>query len=125
MVAITHPGTFTARPVRGARPARAAVPAVYRRRRLAAAGLLALLLAVGLLLVDVVGAALDRGTAEPSFGGERVAEVSVVVEPGDTVWSIAAALAPGDDPRPVVDALVAANGGSALQVGQRLVLRLP
>ena len=54
-----------------------------------------------------------------------VAEVQVVVQPGDTVWSIAAALAEGDDVRPVVDAIVEANGGADLVAGQRLELRLP
>jgi Tfp pilus assembly protein FimV len=47
-----------------------------------------------------------------------------VVRPGDTLWSIAAAIAPDSDPRPVVDALRDANGGPNLQVGARLVIRL-
>jgi Tfp pilus assembly protein FimV len=44
-----------------------------------------------------------------------------VVEPGDTLWSIARRVAPGRDPRPVVDGLIEANdvrGG--LQAGQEL-----
>jgi hypothetical protein len=44
-----------------------------------------------------------------------------VVQPGDTLWTIATEVAPDRDPRPVVDALRSANGGSAtLQVGARL-----
>lgn len=46
-----------------------------------------------------------------------------VVKPGDTLWSIAATIAPDSDPRPVVDALRAANGGPSIQVGQRLTIR--
>jgi Tfp pilus assembly protein FimV len=46
-----------------------------------------------------------------------------VVKPGDTLWSIASAIAPNSDPRPVVDALRAANGGPDIQVGQRLTIR--
>jgi Tfp pilus assembly protein FimV len=46
-----------------------------------------------------------------------------VVKRGDTLWSIASAIAPDSDPRPVVDALRAANGGSDIQVGQRLTIR--
>lgn len=42
--------------------------------------------------------------------------------PGDTFWSLARELAPGRDPRPVVDRLVAANGGSSIMVGQQLVI---
>ncbi|MFV0523793.1 MAG: hypothetical protein ACK5RL_04770 [Acidimicrobiales bacterium] len=45
-----------------------------------------------------------------------------VVHWGDTYWGIATEIAPGRDPRPVVDALVAANGSSTLQVGQRIVI---
>jgi hypothetical protein len=45
-----------------------------------------------------------------------------IARSGDTFWSLAEALDPGD-PRPVVDALVAANGGSsAIAIGQRLVI---
>ena len=45
-----------------------------------------------------------------------------VVKPGDTLWTIAAAIAPDSDPRPVVHALRAANGGPNIQVGQRLTI---
>ena len=45
-----------------------------------------------------------------------------VARPGDTFWALAQELAPDRDPRPVVDALVVANGGSSIQVGQRLVI---
>jgi Tfp pilus assembly protein FimV len=46
-----------------------------------------------------------------------------VVKPGDTLWSIAAAIAPDSDPRPVVDTLREQNGGPDLQVGERLTIR--
>jgi hypothetical protein len=45
-----------------------------------------------------------------------------VVRPGETLWAIARAIAPNDDPRAVVDELIALNGGAPLEVGQRLVL---
>ncbi|HEX6236135.1 MAG TPA: LysM domain-containing protein [Acidimicrobiales bacterium] len=45
-----------------------------------------------------------------------------VVQPGDTLWTIARRIAPDSDPRPVVDALRSANGGAELGVGQELVL---
>jgi hypothetical protein len=45
-----------------------------------------------------------------------------VVRPGDTLWSIAADVAPGRDPRPVVDELARRAGGATLQVGQRIAL---
>jgi len=45
-----------------------------------------------------------------------------VVQPGDTLWSIAHQLQPTADPRDVVDHLVELNGSGALQPGQRLRL---
>ena len=45
-----------------------------------------------------------------------------VVQPGDTVWTIAHRLDPTGDPRATVDRIVALNGGAALQPGQRLRL---
>lgn len=118
------------RPVPGGRPARLVRPvrpdaATYRRRRLAALGLLlvlgALLLAAGqLLAARLAGGAGTGGDLVP------VGRVSVVVEPGDTVWSLAAEVAPSDrDLRPVVDAIVQANGGATLVPGQRLELAVP
>jgi hypothetical protein len=98
-----------------------------RRRRL-----VALLLAVALIGVTVVaGQALlsTFGAVEPSSPQPVEAPAlaptvgqTYVVQPGDTLWSIAATIAPGSDPRPVVDALREANGGPNLQVGQRLTV---
>jgi len=49
-----------------------------------------------------------------------------VVEPGDTLWSIATRVAgPGADPRPVVDGLIAANHLAGPDVVPGTVLRLP
>jgi hypothetical protein len=48
------------------------------------------------------------------------AAVSITVQPGDSLWSIASRLAPGSDPRPVVDALAAARHGTVLQPGETI-----
>jgi nucleoid-associated protein YgaU len=99
-----------------------------RRRRLAV-----LLLAVALLVGGSAGIQALRGLAEvdgspaPRAVDVRpvpVAGHSYVVQPGDTLWSIAAEIAPDADPRVVVDALRAANGGPELEVGQELTLDL-
>jgi LysM repeat protein len=100
-----------------------------RRRRL-----VALLMAVALFAAAATaGRALVGAAAsvEPSSPQPVDAPASsppgetYVVMPGDTLWSIAAAIAPDSDPRPVVDALRDANGGRPeLQVGERLVVRL-
>jgi nucleoid-associated protein YgaU len=60
------------------------------------------------------------GGAEPA----PVARSSYVVRPGDTLWSIARRLEPGEDPRAVVDEIAEANRIAAgdLVPGQVLVL---
>jgi Tfp pilus assembly protein FimV len=82
------------------------------------------LLAVALLVVAslLVVPGLAKGD-----GPERPApRVHYVVQPGDTPWSIARQVAPGRDPRPVVDALVEANNlHGGLQAGQELTVPVP
>jgi hypothetical protein len=58
---------------------------------------------------------------------ERLSRASYVVREGDTLWTIARELAPGNDPRPIVDRLSATNGGDAgrLVPGQTLVVSAP
>jgi Tfp pilus assembly protein FimV len=111
MVAITLSPPRTARPIR--------LPAVvYRRRRL-------LLLGAALVFAALLLAALSTLTASAGFDAAPAATVTFTVEPGDTIWSIAERLAPGEDPRPLVDAIVDANGGADLDVGQRVLVELP
>jgi hypothetical protein len=45
-----------------------------------------------------------------------------VVQPGDTLWTIAERLAPGDDPRPIEAQLAAQVGGDTIVPGERVVL---
>ena len=63
--------------------------------------------------------------AAPASGGiEPASAESYVVRGGDTLWDIAAMIAPGRDPRPVVDAISRANDvdPGALVPGQTLVI---
>jgi hypothetical protein len=90
---------------------------VYVRRRL-----VALAVAAALLAVVAFGLGVVRGA--PATDDPRPIATRVhVVQPGDTLWSIARELEPTSDPRAVVDRLAALNGGSSVSVGQRLVLR--
>lgn len=61
------------------------------------------------------------------YGGNAVGGQTVQVQPGQTLWSIAAQRYPGDDVRSRVDDIIAANhlDGGALQAGQTLVLPAP
>ncbi|HEY6709742.1 MAG TPA: LysM peptidoglycan-binding domain-containing protein [Actinomycetota bacterium] len=84
------------------------------------ARVLAIVLVVAGSLVVVPGLARGDGPDRPA------PRVTYVVEPGDTLWSIARRVAPGRDPRPVVDGLIEANdvrGG--LQAGQELSIPVP
>ena len=90
---------------RGAPP-----PAVFRRRRLVAAGVL---LAVIVLAVLVVGRVATVLGGAPAVPGHRPGPASYVVQPGDTLWSIARSLQPeGDVPAARATACCDANGGA-------------
>ena len=80
---------------------------------------------------ELVVAAQHAGTMEPGLGvGGEVrrpgagSERIWVVTPGDTLWTIARQVAPGQDPRRTVEILRQANGlrSAALRVGQHLVI---
>jgi hypothetical protein len=106
----------------GRAPARVAQRAVYRRRQLAAVVGLALLVVTVLLLANaVVAKTAGGGTPHPVAGTS--APAVHVVQPGETLWSIARTIAPEGDVRLVVDRLVDLNGSAPLMVGQRLELR--
>ncbi len=83
-------------------------------------------LAVTLSMALVAGA--WAGPAARALGGARepisATRTSYLVRDGDTLWSIADRLAPGDDPRPLVDAIATANGldAGALVPGSTLVI---
>ncbi len=109
---------FSTQDVRGAvRPVSAAT---YRRRRLAVLFVAAGLAFVAWLALGALGGVLTAPvrSAPPPPQGAKVVEVG----PGDTLWSIARRLQPKGDPRPLVDRLAARNGGTVVQVGDRLAV---
>ena len=99
------------------RPSAAGLRLTRRARRLSAV----LALAVGLAIGSLVGPLLAGGSDDFRLAGVQ----SVVVQPGDTLWSIAAGAAGTDDVREVVDRIQELNGlhDSVLIPGQ--VLELP
>jgi LysM domain len=70
------------------------------------------------LLVSGGAQATNHGVARGGYQGMR----QVVVQPGQTLWSIAAAAEPSADPRTVIQEIMTANAlaGSGISAGQQL-----
>jgi hypothetical protein len=97
---------------------------VYIRRRL---------LVLAVLVAVLVGVWLGAGSVRATRGGEpaapstgrpahTVSAVTYMVQPGDTLWSIAAHHHGAAGQADYVDALIERNGGTIVQVGQVLAL---
>lgn len=86
---------------------------------------LALAAAILVLFIAFAGDAAATSPVEPvssESAGSDTIEI-YVVKPGDTLWSIATELAaPGEDVRPLVDALNDIAGGASLDIGDQLVI---
>ena len=81
-----------------------------------------LVLLVGLLYAAF---AVGRSNSEAAVTAEAApALTQTTVQQGDTLWAVARRMAPGRDPRPVVDQLRRLNHlrTAGLQVGQQLLL---
>jgi hypothetical protein len=92
-------------------------PEVRRRRTLlAAAGLL--LIALALPLGGIGGNSHPTDSALAGNGHP----VAYVVQPGDSLWSIAHRVNPSGDPRPLVAKLAAQVGSDTVVPGERIVL---
>ena len=100
-------------------PARVTPRRVYARRRLM---VLLALFTTGALTVGVGQALANRGGAPASTPAVRPNTHPYTVQPGDTLWSIAAAHHGSTARADYLDRLVDANGGSSLAVGQLLLL---
>jgi hypothetical protein len=98
-----------------------------RRGSLVAGGLALTVAALAALLLSLAASggalaashgAASHGAAGTGYQGMR----QVVVQPGQTLWSLAAAAEPGADPRLVIPEIVSANslGGSTIYPGEQL-----
>lgn len=102
---------------------------IYWRRRVVVAGLVVGLLWLTLRTTQLLSPygtdphlaatpTMVESAAGDVFAGGRV----VIVQPGDTLWSIARGLQPTGDVRPLVDRIAELNSGHSLIAGQTLML---
>ncbi len=93
---------------------RPSIPVRRRRTLLAVTGLL--LVGLALPLSGTGGHSHATGSALAETGKPFV----YTVQPGDTLWSIAARIEPSGDPRPLVARLAAQTGSEAVVPGERI-----
>ena len=104
------------RPALRRRPSAAA----YRRRRLAALFLIVFVVLLARAAFGWLGGG-PLTASEPTSLSPRL-QASYVVQPGDTLWTIARQLQPQGDVRPLVTKLAAARQGAPLSSGERIAL---
>jgi hypothetical protein len=126
VITITTRATARCRPTTPPRRAVAAGPArVVNRATFWRRRAVVVLLAVALVLV-MARAGVALGGSTPAAPERHPAHTlgataaSTVVGPGDSLWTVAERLAPGEDPRPVVDALSQARHGTVLTPGETI-----
>lgn len=113
-ISIQSPAILRASAGVSSRAGRTKLRLTVRGRRVLAA------VAAAPLIAGIAFSVLAGGSALAS--GEQAAPVSfesVTVMPGDTLWSIASEIAPGVDPRDVIDDIMRLNslGTGAIQAG--------
>lgn len=115
--------------IREGRPRLELVPSVDGPARPSAAVVVAVALAVfglfgALRVVQGSPSTVTDAVGGSGVGAAVVAEDDrvVIAGAGDTLWSIATSLSPDGDPRPAVAALIEANGGESVQIGQQIVI---
>jgi hypothetical protein len=95
--------------------------AVYRRRRVAVLLCVAAIVFLGWTgLHRLTGASGDGPLTVAGQPVTLAANTHVIVQPGDTLWSIARRAQPTGDIRPLVSSIEAKRHGRPLQVGETI-----
>jgi hypothetical protein len=97
-------------------------PSVYRRRRLVVGALLAVPVVLGGAVTVGVLAGPGGDPASAVGAGTAVERQVVVAQPGDSLWSIAERFHGEVALDRYLDALIARNGGTAIEAGQAIEL---
>jgi len=122
----TGPRTRAASGLRPFRPSGHRLPSVAVRRR-RAVWVLVILIALGSLLGAGSLAGAGQAGADPKATGTRAVGTPIVatvhvVQPGETLWTLARRLKPQGEIRPIVDRWQAEHGPGPLVPGDRLRL---
>ncbi len=96
--------------------------ATYRRRRAVAGVVLAVLVALTIVAGHDVLAGSGGVPASAASSQPAHVPATVIAQPGDNLWSIAAAHHGQSSITAYLDALVDLNGGATIEVGQTIVL---
>jgi hypothetical protein len=78
-----------------------------------------------LAAVMLLALSVSLGLAVVAHGGTATQNATVVVQPGDSLWSIAAQRYPSDDVRTKVDDIERANGLMSPVIEAGEILKLP
>jgi hypothetical protein len=110
-------GAATGHTARTAAPVR-----LTRRGRIVVSTLVVTVVSMAVLLVLLLASGGAQATNHGRPGGAYQGMRQVVVQPGQTLWSIAAAAEPSADPRSVIQEIVSVNdlNGTNIAVGTEL-----
>ena len=97
-------------------------PDVFRRRRAVAVLLLAGLVLALATMASRLGREPHVASEPTSQRVQLVGNRVHVVQPGDTLWTIARRAQPSGDVRPLVHYLAERRQGAALQVGEKIIV---
>jgi nucleoid-associated protein YgaU len=114
----------SARPARRARPAGVLPPARLTRRGRLVLGAAVVVVLVALLAAGSAWAAGSARAGDDPAGSAAPVAVTWVVQPGETLWQVAEAVAPDADPRETVARIVELNDlpDASVRVGQSLLV---
>ena len=96
--------------------------ATYRRRRSVVGGVLAMIVATGIVVTHDVLAGPGGVPASAAEGQPALVRTTVTARPGDSLWSIARAHHGEVSISRYVDKMVTLNGGPSIQAGQAVIL---
>lgn len=102
----------------------AAAPTTRLRLTVRGRRVLAFLASIPVVVALGIGIVSGGGALASNEGASGVTFTHVIVQPGDTLWSIARAVAPDVDPRDAVGAIVRLNAldSGSLDVGQSIAI---